>query len=273
MGKAKSPDLPQRLADERKPRAAARAKKKSKQQTAEVEVIATSEPESALKPLRCPYRDDYPRIAAELVKRGATRADVGVAFGVSHETIRQWMIRHEEFAQAMRAGDEDAAVNVERSLYERAIGYSYEATKVVSMPDGPVQVKYLEHMPPDVSAATKWLHNRSPGRWRPDSAKVELTGANGGPLEVENTLDELELARRVAFLLGKAAMTAEATKARDQAVDVRPVEEMPDQMQRREVVDGKVVGLTMPKKPAPERRPSRMERLRAAMATRSEGDE
>jgi len=63
-------------------------------------------------------------------------------------------------------------------------------------------------------------------------------------------------------------MTAEATKARDQAVDVWPVEEMPDQMQRREVV-----GLTTPKEPAPERRPSRMERLRAAMATRSEGDE
>jgi hypothetical protein len=46
-------------------------------------------------------------------------------------------------------------VRVERSLYERANGYSYEAVKIF-MPAGskqPVVVHYTEHCPPDVGAA------------------------------------------------------------------------------------------------------------------------
>jgi hypothetical protein len=57
---------------------------------------------------------------------------------------------------------------VERSLYARANGYSYDAVKVF-MPAGakqPVIVHYTEHCPPDVGAAFIWLKNRDPDRWR-----------------------------------------------------------------------------------------------------------
>jgi hypothetical protein len=66
------------------------------------------------------------------------------------------------------------AIRVERSLYERANGYNYEATKIF-MPAGskqPVVVHYIEHCPPDVGAAFIWLKNRDPERWR-DSQVVE----------------------------------------------------------------------------------------------------
>ena len=43
---------------------------------------------------------------------------------------------------------------VERSLYERANGHSYDAVKIF-MP-----VHYTEHLPPDVGAAFIWLKNR-----------------------------------------------------------------------------------------------------------------
>jgi hypothetical protein len=63
---------------------------------------------------------------------------------------------------------------VERSLYERANGYNYEAVKIF-MPAGskqPVVVHYIEHCPPDVGAAFIWLKNRDPDRWR-DVQNVE----------------------------------------------------------------------------------------------------
>lgn len=57
---------------------------------------------------------------------------------------------------------------VERSLYHRAVGYTFEATKIF-MPAGaktPVNAPYREHVPPDVKAATHWLNNRRPAEWR-----------------------------------------------------------------------------------------------------------
>jgi hypothetical protein len=63
---------------------------------------------------------------------------------------------------------------VERSLYQRANGYNYEAVKIF-MPAGskqPVVVHYTEHCPPDVTAAFIWLKNRDPENWR-DVQNVE----------------------------------------------------------------------------------------------------
>ena len=64
--------------------------------------------------------------------------------------------------------------SVERSLYERAVGYNYEATKIF-MPAGrekPVYAPYIEHVPPDVTAGIFWLKNRDPQHWR-DSQQLE----------------------------------------------------------------------------------------------------
>jgi hypothetical protein len=63
---------------------------------------------------------------------------------------------------------------VERSLYDRAVGYNYDAVKVF-MPAGrekPVYAPYTEHVPPDVTAAIFWLKNRDPQHWR-DSQQLE----------------------------------------------------------------------------------------------------
>jgi hypothetical protein len=71
-------------------------------------------------------------------------------------------------------GSGDQSRVVERSLYERANGYNYDAVKVF-MPAGtkqPVVVHYVEHCPPDVTAAFIWLKNRDPDRWR-DVQNVE----------------------------------------------------------------------------------------------------
>ena len=56
----------------------------------------------------------------------------------------------------------------------RAVGYNFEATKIF-MPanrEKPVYAKYIEHIPPDVTACIFWLKNRDPQRWR-DSQQLE----------------------------------------------------------------------------------------------------
>jgi hypothetical protein len=62
---------------------------------------------------------------------------------------------------ALKAGK---AFHVERSLYQRAVGYSHDAVKVF-MPAGakkPVYAPYVEHVPRDVTACLFWLKNRRP---------------------------------------------------------------------------------------------------------------
>jgi hypothetical protein len=57
---------------------------------------------------------------------------------------------------------------VERSLYQRAVGYDYESVKIF-MPAGrakPAYAKYTEHVPPDVTACIYWSKNRMPDHWR-----------------------------------------------------------------------------------------------------------
>ena len=70
-----------------------------------------------------------------------------------------------------------------RSLYHKAIGYSYDAVKIF-MPAGatePVYAPYREHVPPDTTACIFWLKNRRQQEWR-DVHKHE----HGQPQDFDN---------------------------------------------------------------------------------------
>ena len=87
---------------------------------------------------------------------------------------------------------ERPADRVERSLYHRAIGFSYNAVKIF-MPAGakqPVYAPYREHVPPDTAAASLWLRNRRKDEWR-DKQSHQHAGPDGGPI----TLEALIMAR------------------------------------------------------------------------------
>ena len=94
---------------------------------------------------------------------------------------------------------------VERNLAQRALGYSYRAEKPFQYQGEVVKVQYVEHVPPDVSAAKFWLLNRRPAQWL-DTSRHELTGANGGEIEIRERSD-LDRARRIAYILSQAATT------------------------------------------------------------------
>jgi hypothetical protein len=63
---------------------------------------------------------------------------------------------------SLKVGKEEADARIERSLYRRAVGYSFKSEKIFCNKDGEVtRVPIVEHMPPDVTAQIFWLKNRA----------------------------------------------------------------------------------------------------------------
>lgn len=114
------------------------------------------------------YREEYPKQAEKLCKLGATNADLADFFGVAVRTIDRWIGEYPDFCRAVKATKGAADERVTRSLYQRAMGYTFDSVKIF-LPKGarkPVLVPYREHVPPDPTSMIFWLKNRQPAEWR-----------------------------------------------------------------------------------------------------------
>ena len=113
-----------------------------------------------------PYKPEYCQDAIMLCKQGATNFELAEYFGVNRSTLYQWSVRHPDFAEACKLGKEVADDRVERSLYERAVGFTYKAQRPFLGKDGtPVVVEHDVYVPPDVKACLVWLQNRRTEVW------------------------------------------------------------------------------------------------------------
>jgi hypothetical protein len=138
------------------------------------EGLAPDEAEGRLKGRPASFKPEYAEKAKKLCELGATDVEMADFFEVSARTLYRWLIKYPEFCQALKAGKESADERVERSLYHRATGYTYDAVKIF-MPAGakePVYAKYREHVPPDTTAMIFWLKNRRSEDWRDKSEHV-----------------------------------------------------------------------------------------------------
>ena len=112
------------------------------------------------------YRDDFARQAEKLCALGATDNDLAEFFDVSARTIRRWKLEHEAFCGALRLGKGLVDDQVERSLYQRAVGFSCDTVKVFTHQGQVIRAEYREYYPPDTTAAIFWLRHRRPAQWR-----------------------------------------------------------------------------------------------------------
>lgn len=131
------------------------------------------------------YKAEYAEQARKVCELGATDQEIADFFGVDVRTIYRWKHDHDEFCQALKAGKSVADERVERSLYQKAIGYEQEEVKIF-MPGGadkPVYAPYRAKIAPDTTAAIFWLKNRRAQEWR-DVKAQEISGADGAPLQV-----------------------------------------------------------------------------------------
>jgi hypothetical protein len=115
-------------------------------------------------------------VAKRMAYLGATDEDLAIAFGVTIKCVIEWRAKHPQFGEALKIGKSEADDRVERSLYQRAVGYTYESCKILMSAGAkkPVIVPYLEHVPPDTTAAIFWLKNRQPAHWR-DAWQIEAS--------------------------------------------------------------------------------------------------
>jgi hypothetical protein len=121
------------------------------------------------------YRKEFADRARALCEMGATDQELADFFLVDVRTIYNWKHAEPEFFQALRVGKEACDDRVERSLYQRAIGYEQDAVKIF-MPSGadePVYAPYRERIAPDVGAAKMWLTNRRGDVWR-EKSEVDM---------------------------------------------------------------------------------------------------
>lgn len=131
------------------------------------------------------YEDQYPEQARKLVELGATDLEVAEFFGVTVRTIYNWKHNHPEFFHALKRGKEHADATVEKSLFERATGYTIDSIKIFCDKDGNVtKVPFQEHVAPDTTAMIFWLKNRKPAEWRD-----KIDHEHSGSIDLAGTLE------------------------------------------------------------------------------------
>lgn len=119
------------------------------------------------------YKDEYAAQAEKLCKLGATDADLADFFEVNTTTIWRWRSQHEEFCNALKVGKDFADETVVRSLYQKAVGYTFASEKIFQHQGEVVRAEISEHVPPSDTAAIFWLKNRRPNDWR-DKREVDF---------------------------------------------------------------------------------------------------
>lgn len=130
------------------------------------------------------YKHEFCEKAKAFCEQGATDLEVADHLGVNAATLYRWKGKYPEFCEALKAGKAAADDRVERSLYNRAVGYTFDSEKVFQYQGQIVRAQTVEHVPPDTTAAIFWLKNRRREEWRD---RHELTGKDGGAIQVTIT--------------------------------------------------------------------------------------
>lgn len=115
------------------------------------------------------FKTEFCQQAREQCENGATDEELADFFGVSVRTIYRWKAVHPDFCQALKSGKDVADERVERSLYAKAVGYTFDSEKVFQFQGHIVRAPVKEHVPPDTTAAIFWLKNRRGEQWRDKS--------------------------------------------------------------------------------------------------------
>jgi hypothetical protein len=164
------------------------------------------------------FKPEFVEQARKLCELGATDIEIADFFDVSDRTVYRWQLKYPEFCQALKAGKLAADDRVERSLYHRATGYSYDSEKVFQFQGEIIRAPVREHVPPDTTSMIFWLKNRRPDAWR-DVHKIDATLNDKRDLSDLSTADLL--ARTTRILEDAEDRAGGKAKGKDEPSDVR----------------------------------------------------
>lgn len=104
-----------------------------------------------------------------LVEKGCTDEEICSFFKISRPTFWKYQQTNLEFLNTIKGWKEFSDSRVERSLYERACGYSHQSEELFcNMATGGKVVRAItvKQYAPDTAACIIWLKNRQPEKWR-----------------------------------------------------------------------------------------------------------
>lgn len=158
---------------------------------------------------------------------GLTDEQIAQNMDIDSATLYRWKKRYCEICESLKRGKEIVDIQVENALLKRALGYSYNEDKYISVPmdlaeyteklEQYMNMYKFEHpeataselmlvreqfpktkevlaerkvkeVVPDTTAQIFWLKNRRPDRWR-DKQDVAVEGS----MKVTNPYDELSV--------------------------------------------------------------------------------
>lgn len=163
---------------------------------------------------------------------GLTDEQIAHNLGITTSTYYEWKKKYSEISEALKRGKEVVDVQVENALLKRALGYSFNEDKYISVQMD--QAEYYEKLDeymnkykyehpdatdselmivreqfpktkmvlverktkdiaPDTTAQIFWLKNRKPIEWR-DKQSVEVSGNINNPYEGLTTEQLVKLA-------------------------------------------------------------------------------
>ena len=96
-----------------------------------------------------------------------TKTELAKKIDVSPKTLSMWEKKYPEIENAIKRGRDITDVYVENAILKKALGFETTEVKKVVKADGAEEVTTVyKSVPPDVTAASVWLKNRCPERWR-----------------------------------------------------------------------------------------------------------
>lgn len=110
------------------------------------------------------------------VLEGLTNKQIAENMKIALSTLYEWCKKSTELSDALKTTKDFADVQIENSLYKKAMGYNVILDKQKVTKDG-IVVNYKEeqHIPADTIAQIFWLKNRKPNDWR-EKVVAEVNG-------------------------------------------------------------------------------------------------
>lgn len=155
--------------------------------------------------------EDKLKILAAWARDGLTDKEIAEKMGIARSTLNLWKKKFSVISDALKKGKEIVDIEVENSLYQRALGY----TKVIKKTFKCKRIEYDKatgkkikeweelvtgedeiHIPADVGAICFWLKNRKPETWKEKRAEVVNDEESGVIVLGQEMVQQLEQERR-----------------------------------------------------------------------------
>jgi len=108
-----------------------------------------------------------------MASTGITDSEIAFNIGIAYSTFREWVKIHPKLSAALKKYKAVADDNVERSLYQRAMGWEYtEETrervfnKELEQFEMVLTKTVTKQVLPETTAMIFWLKNRKPDEWK-----------------------------------------------------------------------------------------------------------